>query len=54
MTAKQRELLKQMIVDHTRRTTSSADAARASLIEEGIITEAGNLTPAYGGPTNVG
>jgi hypothetical protein len=49
MTDKQREALKQLIADHTRKTTVSKEVARRSLIDEGIHTEDGELAPEYGG-----
>lgn len=49
MTDKQRALLKAIIRDHTVRTTRTVEEAKASLIDEGIITQDGELTVEYGG-----
>lgn len=45
------ETIKKMIRDHTERVTVSPEAARASLIADGVYTEAGELRPEYGGPS---
>ncbi|WHA40582.1 hypothetical protein [Agrobacterium larrymoorei] len=49
MTDKQRAALKELIAEHTRKTTVSKEVARRSLIDEGIHTEDGELAPEYGG-----
>ena len=48
--SEQRAAIKKMIAQHTKEVTTSKEAARDSLIKEGVYTRDGNLTPSYGGP----
>jgi DNA-binding transcriptional regulator YhcF (GntR family) len=41
--------IRQLAERHTAANTATAAAARASLVRKGIYTQAGQLTPEYGG-----
>jgi len=45
----QRAAIKKMIKRHTKTVTVSREAARESLIKEGVYTRNGKLTAQYGG-----
>jgi hypothetical protein len=46
----QRAAIKKMIEQHTKAVTTSKQAARDSLVREGVYTHNGELAPSYGGP----
>lgn len=50
MTDEERERIKKLLRDHTKRVCQSPETARRSLIDSGIYTEDGELAPEYGGP----
>jgi hypothetical protein len=47
MTAAKRAAIKKLIERHTRLTTATSEAARDSLVKEGIHTPDGKLAPEY-------
>jgi len=53
MTEAQLARIRAALTEYTRKTTVSADAARAALVREGIYLENGKLSPNYGGELKV-
>lgn len=49
----QRAAIKEMIAKHTATVTVSREAARDSLIKEGVYNATGELSPEYGGKVAV-
>ncbi|HVY34161.1 MAG TPA: hypothetical protein VG960_07045 [Caulobacteraceae bacterium] len=44
------DAIRQLAARHIEANTATQEDARASLVRKGIYTEAGRLTPEYGGP----
>lgn len=44
------DAVKELVAQRSKRGARTKDEARKQLIDEGIVTQSGNLTPEYGGP----